>query len=79
MEQDKKTMLRHHILAKMEQHYADRMLVLVDDLKLASAEAIMQEMTYTGSEDNDCDLFLDDLTEWIGEDINFQFYDLEDE
>jgi len=79
MEQDKKTMLRHHILAKMEQHYADRMLVLVDDLKLASAEAIMQEMTYTGSENNDCDLFLDDLTEWIGEDINFQFYDLEDE
>lgn len=79
MEQDNKTMLRHHILAKMEQHYADRMLVLVDDLKLASAEAIMQEMTYTGSENNDCDLFLDDLTEWIGEDINFQFYDLEDE
>tara|TARA_Y100000766_G_C18839765_1_gene572437 strand:+ start:621 stop:860 length:240 start_codon:yes stop_codon:yes gene_type:complete len=79
MEQDKKTMLRHHILAKMEQHYADRMLVLVDDLKLASAEAIMQEMTYTGDKDNDCDLFLDDLTEWIGEDINFQFYDLEDE
>ena len=79
MEQDNKTMLRHHILAKMEQHYADRMLVLVDDLKLASAEAIMQEMTYTGDKDNDCDLFLDDLTEWIGEDINFQFYDLEDE
>ena len=79
MEQDKKTMLRHHILAKMEQHYADRMIVLVDDLKLASAEAIMQEMTYTGDKDNDCDLFLDDLTEWIGEDINFQFYDLEDE
>ena len=72
-------MLRHHILAKMEQHYADRMLVLVDDLKLASAEAIMQEMTYTGDKDNDCDLFLDDLTEWIDEDINFQFYDLEDE
>ena len=79
MEQDKKTMLRHHILAKMEQHYADRMIFLVDDLKLASAEAIMQEMTYTGDKDNDCDLFLDDLTEWIGEDINFQFYDLEDE
>tara|TARA_A200000113_G_C8812489_1_gene337677 strand:+ start:48 stop:287 length:240 start_codon:yes stop_codon:yes gene_type:complete len=79
MEQDNKTMLRHHILAKMEQHYADRMIVLVDDLKLASAEAIMQEMTYTGDKDNDCDLFLDDLTEWIGEDINFQFYDLEDE
>ena len=79
MKSDKKTMLRHHILAKMEQHYADRMIVLVDDLKLASAEAIMQEMTYTGSEENDCDLFLDDLTEWIGEDMNFQFYDLEDE
>ena len=79
MEQDNKTMLRHHILAKMEQHYADRMIVLVADLKLASAEAIMQEMTYTGDKDNDCDLFLDDLTEWIGEDINFQFYDLEDE
>ena len=79
MEQDKKTMLRHHILAKMEQHYADRMIFLVDDLKLASAESIMQEMTYTGDKENDCDLFLDDLTEWIGEDINFQLYDLEDE
>ena len=81
MEQDKKTMLRHHILAKMEQHYADRMLILVDDLKLASAEAIMQEMTYTGEEYQEVDLFLDDLTDWLdspfpGSDL--KFYDKDD-
>ena len=57
--------IRQLNLAKMEQHYADRMIVLVDDLQLAKAEALMQEMTYTGEEYQDVDLFLDDLTDWL--------------
>ena len=73
--------IRQLILAKMEQHYADRMIVLVDDLQLAKAEALMQEMTYTGEEYQDVDLFLDDLTDWLdspfpGTDLNF--YDKDD-
>ena len=73
--------IRQLNLAKMEQHYADRMIVLVDDLQLAKAEALMQEMTYTGEEYQDVDLFLDDLTDWLdspfpGTDLNF--YDIDD-
>ena len=57
------------------------MIVLVDDLQLAKAEALMQEMTYTGEEYQDVDLFLDDLTDWLdspfpGTDLNF--YDKDD-
>ena len=73
--------IRHLNLAKMEQHYADRMLFLVDDLKLASAEAIMQEMTYTGEESEDCDLFLDVLTAWLDQPFpgtGINFYDKDD-
>ena len=73
--------IRRLSLTKMEQHYADRMIVLVDDLQLAKAEALMQEMTYTGEEYQDVDLFLDDLTDWLdspfpGTDLNF--YDKDD-
>ena len=73
--------IRQLNLAKMEQHYADRMIVLVDDLQLAKAEALMQEMTYTGEEYQDVDLFLDDLTDWLdspfpGSDL--KFYDKDD-
>ena len=73
--------IRQLNLAKMEQHYADRMIVLVDDLQLAKAEALMQEMTYTGEEYQDVDLFLDDLTDWLdspfpGNDL--KFYDKDD-
>ena len=73
--------IRHLNLAKMEQHYADRMLFLVDDLKLASAEAIMQEMTFEGEEGEDCDLFLDDLTSWLDQPFpgtDLKFYDKDD-
>ena len=81
MESNKMDKIRQLNLAKMEQHYADRMIVLVDDLQLAKAEAIMQEMTYTGEEYQDVDLFLDDLTDWLdspfpGTDLNF--YDKDD-
>ena len=73
--------IRQLNLAKMEQHYADRMIVLVDDLQLAKAEALMQEMTYTGEEYQEVDLFLDDLTDWLdspfpGSDL--KFYDKDD-
>ena len=73
--------IRQLNLAKMEQHYADRMLFLVDELQLAKAEAIMQEMTYTGEEYQEVDLFLDDLTDWLdspfpGNDL--KFYDKDD-
>ena len=73
--------IRQLNLAKMEQHYADRMIVLVDDLQLAKAEALMQEMTYTGEEYQEVDLFLDDLTDWLdspfpGNDL--KFYDKDD-
>ena len=81
MESNKMDKIRHLNLAKMEQHYADRMLFLVDDLKLASAEAIMQEMTYTGEESEDCDLFLDDLTAWLDQPFpgtGINFYDKDD-
>ena len=81
MESNKMDKIRQLNLAKMEQHYADRMIVLVDDLQLAKAEALMQEMTYTGEEYQDVDLFLDDLTDWLdspfpGPDLNF--YDKDD-
>ena len=73
--------IRQLNLAKMEQHYADRMIFLVDELQLAKAEAIMQEMTYTGEEYQEVDLFLDDLTDWLdspfpGSDL--KFYDKDD-
>mgnify|MGYP003325544409 FL=1 len=81
MESNKMDKIRQLNLAKMEQHYADRMIVLVDDLQLAKAEALMQEMTYTGEEYQEVDLFLDDLTDWLdspfpGSDL--KFYDKDD-
>ena len=72
--------IRHLSLAKMEEHYAKRMEELVNDMQLASAESIMEEMTYTGSEENDCDLFLDDLTDWLDNPFpgtDLRFYDKE--
>ena len=52
---------------------------LVDKLRLEDAEAIMHEMTYSGNEDDDVDLFLDDLTEWSTDEINgIYFEDLND-
>ena len=72
--------IRRLSLTKMEEHYAMRMEELVNDMQLASAESIMEEMTYTGSEEYDCDLFLDDLTDWLDNPFpgtDLRFYDKE--
>ena len=72
--------IRHLSLMKMEEQYAKRMEELVSDMKLETAEALMEEMTYTGSEEYDCDLFLDDLTDWLDNPFpgtDLRFYDKE--
>ena len=61
--------IRQRCLEEIDNHYADRMTKLVDALRLEDAEAIMHEMTYSGNEDDDVDLFLDDLTEWNNEEL----------
>ena len=71
--------IRQRCLEEIDNHYADRMTDLVDKLRLEDAEAIMHEMTYSGNEDDDVDLFLDDLTEWNTYEINgIYFEDLND-
>ena len=71
--------IRQRCLEEIDNHYAGRMTKLVDDLRLEDAEAIMHEMTYSGNEDDDVDLFLDDLTEWNNDDLNgIYFEDLND-
>ena len=71
--------IRQRCIEEIDNHYADRMTDLVDKLRLEDAEAIMHEMTYSGNEDDDVDLFLDDLTEWNTDEINgIYFEDLND-
>tara|TARA_E500000331_G_scaffold249765_1_gene240213 strand:+ start:11169 stop:11414 length:246 start_codon:yes stop_codon:yes gene_type:complete len=71
--------IRQRCLEEIDNHYADQMTKLVDELRLEDAEAIMHEMTYSGNEDDDVDLFLDDLTEWNTDEINgIYFEDLND-
>ena len=67
--------IRQRCLEVIDNHYADRMTKLVDDLRLEDAEAIMHEMTYSGNEDNDVDLFLDDLTEWNKDELKGIFFE----
>tara|TARA_Y100001978_G_scaffold188621_1_gene190192 strand:+ start:270 stop:509 length:240 start_codon:yes stop_codon:yes gene_type:complete len=67
--------LRELSLTTMEQHYASRMEKLVSELQLASAEAMLEEMTYTGEEIDAVDLFLDDLTDWLEDGTDLRFYD----
>tara|TARA_S200000501_G_C20756098_1_gene713926 strand:- start:799 stop:1035 length:237 start_codon:yes stop_codon:yes gene_type:complete len=69
--------IRRLSLTKMEEHYAMRMEELVNDMQLASAESIMEEMTYTGEEIDDCDVFLDDLTDWLEDGTDLRFYNKE--
>ena len=57
--------IRRLSLTKMEEHYARRIEKLIDDMKLEDAEALCQEMTFEGDEGEDCDIFLDDLTDWL--------------
>ena len=81
MESNKMDKIRNQCLAKMEEHYAKRIEKLIDEMSLEDAESLCQEMTYTGEEYQDVDLFLDDLTDWLdspfpGTDLNF--YDKDD-
>ena len=67
--------IRQRCLEEIDNHYADQMTKLVDELRLEDAEAIMHEMTYSGNEDDDVDLFLDDLTEWNNEELNGIYFE----
>ena len=70
--------IRNLSLTKMEEHYAKRIEELIDDMKLEDAESLVQEMTFEGDEGEDCDLFLDDLTDWLDQPFpgtDLRFYD----
>ena len=70
--------IRNLSLTKMEEHYAMRIEELIDDMKLEDAESLVQEMTFEGDEGEDCDLFLDDLTDWLDNPFpgtDLRFYD----
>ena len=73
--------IRRLSLTKMEKHYARRIEKLIDDMKLEDAEALCQEMTFEGDEGEDCDIFLDDLTDWLDQPFpgtDLRFYDKDD-
>ena len=70
--------IRNLSLTKMEEHYAKRIEELIDDMKLEDAQSLVQEMTFEGDEGEDCDLFLDDLTDWLDNPFpgtDLRFYD----
>ena len=70
--------IRNLSLTKMEEHYAKRIEELIDDMKLEDAESLVQEMTFEGEEGEDCDLLLDDLTDWLDNPFpgtDLRFYD----
>ena len=70
--------IRNLSLTKMEEHYAKRIEELIDDMKLEDAESLVQEMTFEGDEGEDCDVFLDDLTDWLDNPFpgtDLRFYD----
>ena len=73
--------IRRLSLTKMEEHYARRIEKLIDDMKLEDAEALCQEMTFEGDEGEDCDIFLDDLTDWLDQPFpgtDLRFYEKDD-
>ena len=73
--------IRRLSLTKMEEHYARRIEKLIEDMKLEDAEALCQEMTFEGDEGEDCDIFLDDLTDWLDQPFpgtDLRFYDKDD-
>ena len=45
--------IRQRCLEEIDNHYADQMTKLVDELRLEDAEAIMHEMTPFGDDDED--------------------------
>ena len=79
---DKEREIRRQLnLAKMEDHYSTRIEKLIDEMKLEDAEALVQEMTFEGKEGEDCDLLLDDLTDWLDNPFpgtDLRFYDKDD-
>ena len=78
MESNKMDKIRNQCLAKMEEHYAKRIEKLIDEMRLEDAESLCQEMTFEGEEGEDCDLFLDDLTDWLDQPFpgtDLRFYD----
>ena len=73
--------IRRLSLTKMEDHYSTRIEKLIDEMKLEDAEALVQEMTFEGEEGEDCDLLLDDLTDWLDQPFpgtDLRFYDKDD-
>ena len=81
MESNKMDKIRNQCLAKMEEHYAKRIEKLIDEMRLEDAESLCQEMTFEGEEGEDCDLFLDDLTDWLDQPFpgsDLKFYDKDD-
>lgn len=58
-------LIREMSLTKMDKQYSMRIEKLIDEMKLEDAESIVAEMTFEGEEGEDCDLFLDDLTDWL--------------
>ena len=78
MESNNMDKIRNLSLAKMEEHYARRIEELIDEMKLEDAESLCHEMSFEGSEEDDCDLFLDDLTDWLDQPFpgtDLRFYD----
>ena len=75
MESNNMDIIRILSLAKMEEHYAKRIEELIDEMRLEDAEALCHEMSFEGE---DCDLFLDDLTDWLDQPFpgtDLRFYD----
>ena len=71
-------LIREMSLTKMDKQYSMRIEKLIDEMKLEDAESIVEEMTFEGEEGEDCDLFLDDLTDWLDQPFpgtDLRFYD----
>ena len=71
-------LIREMSLTKMDKQYSMRIEKLIDEMKLEDAESIVEEMTFEGEEGEDCDLFLDDLTDWLDNPFpgtDLRFYD----
>ena len=67
--------IRQQCLRALDDSYATRMEQLVDEMRLEDAECIMHEMVYTGNEEDDEDLFMDDLTDWTEDEVNGIFFE----
>ena len=78
MESNNMDKIRNQCIVKMQKHYTKRIEKLIDEMRLEDAESLCQEMTFEGEEGEDCDLFLDDLTDWLDQPFpgtDLRFYD----